>query len=544
MVAWCAMNTRAVSEILKDHVQFELECVDRLYLNGYVPSLQTGGGISYFFGVHRGQPVVSPALLEQMRKDWIQRLETWMAQEQVPLVPFEKGQRKDDLAQRRRARWQGEAGVVFVGSAQEKEWAFSGVKRVSERGTVSFDFARKQVFVKHYYFYFEDEEWGPGFLKVCSYFPFAMKLCVNGHEWAKVQAAKQGLAFTALDNGFSTCAEASRLQKLCDKLSERDLEALLCRLRARIPWPWTPADQRAGYDWTLSIWQLETSLTQVFDQPRHGRELFESIIRDKLDLGRPERVALVVERRISARTPGKFATRILTRDIHPSLHISYKHCGIKQYFKEGRALRTETTINNPRDFAVGKALKNFCHLRQIGRHCNRRLLDVERAGDMTCYSSQTLQRLIEPSVTSDGTRAPGLKYGSPRVMALLAALHLMLTVPAGFRHGALRRQVARLLGVEEAEYRSTQMSYDLRRLRLKGLITRQPGTQRYTVTPYGLNLAAMLTRLHQRVLRAACAAVDALPEASDPPPRLRAALHELQASISELCDRAHLAKAA
>ena len=254
-----------------------------------------------------------------------------------------------------------------------------------------FDFARKQVFVKHYYFYFEDEEWGPGFLKVCSYFPFAMKLCVNGHEWAKVQAAKQGLAFTELDNGFRACAEASRLQKLCDTLTERDLEALLRRLRARIPWPWSAADQRAGYDWTLSIWQMETSLTQVFDQPRHGREpfrqaqgpefiegLFESIIRDNLDLGRPERVALVVERRITARTPGKplgpepaegFATRILTRDIHPSLHISYKHCGIKQYFKEGRALRTETTINNTRDFEVGKALKNFCHLRQIGRHC-------------------------------------------------------------------------------------------------------------------------------------------------------------------------------
>ena len=172
---------------------------------------------------------------------------------------------------------------------------------------------------------------------------------------------------------------------------------------------------------------------------------------------------------------------------------------------------------------------------------------------MTCYSSQTLQRLIEPSVTNDGTRAPGLKYGSPRVMALLCALHLMLTVPAGFRHGALRRQVARLLGVEEAEYRSTQMSYDpvrlrsgrpLRRLRLKGLITRQPGTQRYTVTPYGLNLAAMLTRLHQRVLRPTCAALEALSEASDPPPRLRAALDELQASIDELCDQAHLAKAA
>lgn len=538
------MKTRGVSEILKNHVQLELECVDRLYLNGYVPSLQTGGGISYFFGVHRGQPVVSPALMEQMRKDWTGRVEQWMDQEQVPLVAFAKGERKDDVAQRRRARWQGDAGVVFVGTAQEKEWAFSASKRVSERGAVNFDFQRKQVFVKHFYFYFEDEEWGPGFLKVCSYFPFAMKLCVNGHEWAQRQAAKKGLEFSALDNGFGACAQPERLQKLCDKLSEADLEGLLRRLRARIPWPWSVADRRAGYDWKLSIWQMETSLTQVFDQPRHGREFFESIIRDNLDLGRPERVALVVARPITRRTPGPFATRIVTRDIHPSLHISYKRCGIKQYFKEGRALRTETTINNARDFGVGKALKNFCHLRQIGRHCNRRLLEVERAGDMTCYSSQTLQRLIEPSVTPDGTRAPGLKYGSPRVMALFCALHLMLIVPAGFRHGALRRQVARLLGVEETEYRSAQMSYDLRRLRLKGLITRQAGTHRYSVTPYGLNLAAMLTKLHQRVLRPAWAAVEALPEASDPPPRLTAALHELQSSITQLCEEAHLAKAA
>lgn len=539
------MSTRAVSQILKDHVQMEVECVDRLYLNGYVPSLQSGGGISYFFGVHRAQPVVSPALMEQMRKDWCKRLEAWLKQEGVPLVAFSKGERKDDIAKARRARWPGGPGVVFVGTAQEKEWAFSATKRLSERGRVHFDFERKQVFVKHYYFYFEDEAWGPGFLKVCSYFPFAMKLCLNGHEWAKRQAQNKGIIFSALDNGFASSAHPQRLQKLCDKLSAPDVAALLRRLRTRIPWPWSLADQRAGYDWTLSIWQMEVSLTQVFDQPRHGRELFESIIRDNLDLGRPERVALVVERKINARTPGKFATRIITRDIHPSLHVSYKRCGIKQYFKEGRALRTETTINNPRDFAVGKAMKNFFHLRQIGRHCNRRLLDVERAGDMTCYSSATLQRLIEPSVTNDGTRAPGLKYGSPRVMALLAALHLMLIVPAGFRHGALRRQVASLLGVPEREYRSSQMSYDLRRLRLKGLIARQPGTNRYRVTPYGLNLAAMLTKLHQRVLRPAGLAVESLPEASpSSTPRLRAALHELQASLNQLCEEAHLAKAA
>lgn len=240
----------------------------------------------------------------------------WREKQHVALVAFEKGERKDDVAQRRRAQWHGGAGVVLVGSAQEKEWAFAAAKRVSERGLASFDFQRKQVFVKHYYFYFEDEEWGPGFLKGCSYFPFAMKLCLNGHEWAKKQARKKGLEFTALDNGFGACAQPARLQKLCDRLSERDIEGLLRRLRTRIPWPWSAADQRTGYDWKLSIWQMETSLTQVFDQPRHGRELFESIIRDNLDLDRPERVALVVDRKVTARTPGKFATRIITRDIH------------------------------------------------------------------------------------------------------------------------------------------------------------------------------------------------------------------------------------
>jgi hypothetical protein len=262
-----------------------------------------------------------------------------------------------------------------------------------------------------------------------------------------------------------------------------------------------PKDQQAGYAPRLSIWQMEFSLTQVFDRPVHGREFFEEVIRENLDLGRPDCVQLIFQRPITRRTPGKFATRILTHGVAPSLHIGYKRFDLKQYFKEGRAARTEGTINNPMDFGVGKDLKNLPHLKQIARNINHRLLEVERASQDCRFSQQSLQRLLEPTVTPDGQKAPGLKFGQPRVMALLAALCLFLTLPAGFRNAQLRQHVAALLGRDLADYRPAQMTYDLRRLRPKGFICRQAESTRYELTPYGRYTSLFLVRLYQRVLR-------------------------------------------
>jgi len=373
-----------------------------------------------------------------------------------------------------------------------------------------FEFERdKPVYVNHYYFYIDDEDFGPLFLKICSYAPWSTKLCLNGHEWAKRQLEKKQIAYEALDNGFLSCSEPAQPQQICDSLGPEDIDRVFRKWLQRIPLPLRPQDREAGYDWALSIWQMEVSLTQIFDPPLRGREFFEEIIRDNLDLGRPDRVPLIFGRRVTRKTPGEFRTRVIQDGVHPSLHIDYKNFDLKQYFKEGRGCRTEGTIGNPKDFGVNKGLSNLPYLQKIGRQINRRLLEVERVSHNSGMSGDSIQRVVQPAVTEDGKKAPGLKFGQPRVMALLMSLTLFQHLIDGFRNRDLRQQVADLLGLTLDQYTPHQMTYDLRRLRLKGLIFRPPKTNRYFVTPYGWKVARLFSRLEARVFRPAMATITA-----------------------------------
>jgi hypothetical protein len=212
---------------------------------------------------------------------------------------------------------------------------------------------------------------------------------------------------------------------------------------------------------------------------------------------------------VTKKTPGEFRTRVIQNGVHPSLHIEYKNFDLKQYFKEGRGCRTEGTFRNPNDFGVNKGVNNLPYLQQIGRQINRRLLEVERVSHNSGLSGDSIQRVVQPTVTEDGKKAPGLKFGQPRVMALLLALTMFHHLIDGFRNHHLRQQVADLLGVALSEYSSGQMTYDLRRLRLKGLIYLPPKTNRYFVTPYGWKVARLFSRLEARVFRPAMASFTA-----------------------------------
>jgi hypothetical protein len=418
--------------------------------------------------------------------------------------------------------------IVFIGVAQEKAQAFNG-KKVDGQ----FQFERdKTVYVNHYYFYIEDEEFGPLFIKVCSYAPWSIKLCLNGHEWAKRQLDRRSIRYEALDNGFLSCADSAKLQAICDSLGPEDIERVFRKWLARIPLPLRPEDRRAGYDWELSIWQMEVSLTQIFDRPVRGREFFEEIIRDNLDLGRPDRVQLIFDRVVTKKTPGQFRTRVIQDGVHPSLHINYKDFDLKQYFKEGRGCRTEGTFRNPKDFGINKGLVNLPYLAKIGRQINRRLLEVERVSHNSGLSGDSIQRVVQPTVTEDGKKSPGLKFGQPRVMALFLALTLFHHLIDGLRNSDLRSHVADLLGVNAAEYTSNQMTYDLRRLRLKGLIYRPPGRNRYFVTPYGWKVARLFSRLDARIFRPAVAMFTGN-DAVLPFP-LRRALNSVDTQLDEL----------
>ena len=522
------VDMATIPELLKEHVTLEVECLDRLYLNGYIGTLATSGGLVTFMREQLGKPFPSPVVLGQVTEKFRDAVKTMVERDRIPLYQFNHKERKDDIANDFRRKRGIRDGVVFVGVAQEKAQTFQG-KKVDGR----FEYTRdKAVYVNHYYFYIDDADFGPLFLKVCSYAPWAIKLCLNGHEWAKRQLEKKGIVYEALDNGFLSCTERERLQRTCDSLSPQDIDRLFRKWLERIPLPLRPEDRQAGYDWTLSIWQMEVSLTQIFDRPLRGREFFEEIIRDNLDLGRPDRVQLIFDRVVTKKTPGEFRTRVIQNGVHPSLHISYKNFDLKQYFKEGRGCRTEGTFRNPKDFDVNKGLDNLPYLQKIGREINRRLLEVERVSHNSGLSGDSIQRVVQPTVTDDGEKAPALKFGQPRVMALLLALTLFQHLIDGFHNRDLRALVADLLGVTQKEYTASQMTYDLRRLRLKGLIFRPPKTHRYFVTPYGWKVARLFSRLDARVFRPAVAMFTGN-DAVLPFP-LRASLDRVDAQLDQL----------
>jgi hypothetical protein len=534
------MATPNIETIIRDHVTLTVDCVDRLYLNGYVPRLQTAGQVCWFLRDHLGNPIPSPALLRPLHDRFVREVTTFADAGKIPVVHFERGQRKDDVATEQRARFTDAEGVVFIGVAQERASSFKAQKQIGPEGGVHFDFSRQSVSVNQYYFYLQDAEWGPAFVKVGTYLPYPVRVCLNGHEWAKQQARQIGLGFSSLDNGFLTCDDPTRLQAICDGLGPADVQRFFNRWVTRLPWPLTATDRVAGYQHRLSIWQLEVSRTQVFDQPVQGRHFFEAVIRDNLDLGRPDRVSLLFPTRLTRRTPPPtygYRTRVVTAGVAPSLHVEYKHSHVKQYFKEERALRTETTINDPTDFQSRKALETLPQLRATGAQINQQMLTVERLSHDCSLGQDALAQLQTPR-QQGSQRIPALRFGDPRVMALLQALCRFAQLPAGFRNRDLRPHVAALLGRDLTTYSRGAMTYDLRRLRLHGLIQRVAGAHRYTMTSFGLRVAFFCSKVHLRILRPGSAAL--VDPANELPHPLRDALRLLDQAIDQLHTAAQL----
>lgn len=497
------MVRKNVAEILHTHVTFELEAIDRMYLNAYVPSLQTGAGFVYFVKTQLAARVPSTMLVAPMSQQFVVAMERFAATQGVDLVTFEKGQRKDDVAQQYLAAFEGEEGVLFIGKAQEKASVFRTEKRRDAAGKTYPWIIRSTAMPNHYYVYILDRDFGPLFIKFCSYFPYPAKLCLNGHEWLKRQLTQREIAFEPLDNGIRSSGHAARVQRIADTLDAAKIEAVFRKWLRRLPHPFAVAHRAAGYRYQLSILQAEFALTQVLDRPHTGRCFFEEVIRENLDLGRPDQMQLIFDRRVSRRTPGRFRTRVLTEGVVPSLHVEYKKSKIKQYHKEDQALRTETTINDTYDFAIGRALHNLPALREIGFAANRRLLHVESLSH-DCLIGEDCWHTVTSPVLVQNQRAAGLRFGDPRVHALMHALCLFALTPTGFRHREFRDHVARLQACDPDTYSAGSMTYDLRRLRLHGLIGRVPRTHRYQITPTGARVAMFYARLYSRALRPAC----------------------------------------
>ncbi|HUK72259.1 MAG TPA: hypothetical protein VLW50_26410 [Streptosporangiaceae bacterium] len=320
-----------VSDVLAGHVKLDLDCLDRIYLHGYLGRLQVGGQVVQFLK-HRGFPVPSPACLQQIGDAFRRRVASFAEANHIPVVMLKAADRNIDVMRPylERAATTGRSQVAAIGVAQEAQRVFIARKRDTDPGKCpQFSFDKKDRRVTVFYFYLWDAGFGPAFIKVCTYCPWPMKIWVNGHEWARQQCRKAGLGFTELSSGFAACDDPAVLQKICDALQPGTIEVFFQRWLHRLPLPLGSADQQADYWWELSMAWVEISRTIVFTQPRHARAFFDALVTDNLDLGRPDIIEIIFDRQVRKDTISEFKTKVVTRGTEITINAFYRHSRIK-----------------------------------------------------------------------------------------------------------------------------------------------------------------------------------------------------------------------
>lgn len=372
---------------------------------------------------------------------------------------------------------------------------------------------------------------GPGFIKICTYFPYPIKVWLNGHEWAKRQAVHAGIGFTALSNGFAGTEDPQGLQAICDQLDDTAIQAWFEHWTSRIPLPPGTGDREAGFWWELSMRQIETSRTLIFETDCHARAFFEALLAENMDIGRPENAELVFRRGSRSGRPthpprgGGFKTKIDQCCDLVTLNVFYKNSRIKQYLKDGCALRIETVVNDPRDLGCNRRLTNLGELEAKARAINDQLLDTETVGQDTVLVTPVFERITTPTVDDEGRKAPALRFGDLRVHALAGAIANLLCATTGITNKHLRVLMTGLLG---HAYSMNQASYDLTQPARNQLITRVPGRNLYTVTAEGLLFAHLYTKIRDHVLGPLMT-----PDRPNAPPEPGAAIDTIDRIVAE-----------
>src|SRR6266702_2878533 len=503
---------RTAAQVLSGHVRLEIRCIDRMLLTFRQPRLQYGQGIHGFFCHHRGNQFVSSALMRPMTGRFAADIGHYIDVRGLDLVRFARGQSKDQIARSYLAGHDGGEQILFAGVAQEKTRIWRTRQRTDAVTGKRYPWlCQEQAMVNHWYFYGFDADFGPFYVKFCGYFPYTGQIYLNGHEYAKRQCLKDGIGFTALDNAFGAVTDPAAVQRICDGLTDQKIYRFAGKWLARLPHPFTRDDEDADYRWQLSVQQIEFSTTMALDRPVAGRIFSGQLIRDNIDIGRPDKVNIVFGRTIRRRgknpAPGTF--------------------------------RTETTLNQPRDFGIGKELTNLAAMAEVGYAASRRLLDAECISHDPADGAAALEAITSPVISTTCTRVPGMRFPDPRVQALLGACCALALRPAGFTSRDLRHYLAPQLGKAPEDMTGGQITYDLRRLRAHQIIERIPHSRAYQVTQDGLSIALFLTRLTQRLL------IPGLAQLTSPGPpgrnRLRQADRAYRDALTDIARQASLA---
>src|SRR5512135_238322 len=471
-------------------IRFDYSCFDRILLNGVIQVLQNPACVVGFLKEKRQAARVTPDFFRAISTDYHHFVRAFAEQRHVEIVQPPKGGRREEWVEPFYQRLQGQSDIAVILKSRE-------VARVA----VSFPRQGDHVellnrFVQQYYFYLQDRDFGRMFVHVCPYFPFSVRICLNGHEWLACRMREEGIAFEQCANAFRTRADPARLQELADQFSAAHLEACAHRWLAQLVPFFTDRERRhQGSGSRLFVSQVEYGTKLIFERRAALDRLHERLLDLHRSIGHPDKIAVNFGRRITKHTDAGLKTQILDHDLgQPVIRSEYKSGSIKQYARDNLILRTEATSYHTPDLGVNKGVEHLPGLRQTMAAANDRYLDVPQDVLGTFVDRGQRERLRQPTVSPSGRRTPGLKLDDPRLRAVLQALtcFALLAGRGRFRTTDLHATSAEALGKTTETYTLGQLRYDLAKLRGKGLVERVAGTQSYRLPTQGYRIAVLI----------------------------------------------------
>jgi len=517
-------------------IAFDYRCFDRLLLNAAIQPFQQPERVMGFFWAYRHQYPVSRQLLGEISTQYHNGVKNRSGKWKVPILEAPE-ERRDAVLKPYFRGAQPDQVVAIVKAREPARLLISIGKDATQQGHLMM----KWRWVDQYNFYLNDRYWGPMFVRVCPYFPFSARLCLNQHSWLARRMEERGIRFRQCANAFLSCCDAEALQQLADSLRPEDL--IRCGqkwLAQLVPFFTEKERKQGGCQHRLFFAQVEYCNNLIFKRRAPLEALHHRLLDVNRAIGQPKKVTIIFGRRVTRRHAGKLQTVIedLNRG-NPVIRSHYQHGFAKQYVRDRRLLRTEPASNDVTDYGVNKGVENLPALRAKLHSITENYLNIQQDILETFLDGGQLRELTQPTITPSGKRVPGLKLNHPRQLALMQALvrFSYLAADGTFTTADLHPQIAQTLRCSTDEFKIGSLRYELSKLRAKGLVEKVPHSRRYHLLPEGYRLSVLYLKLSERIYAPLTAGVlqPFVGDAQVPPARI-AQLDKLYLAVTQALD--------
>lgn len=499
------------SEYISSLLAGRYDCVDRIALRGFFPMGQTSGGLLSWWNRLRGNTPLSEKALRQMAGEFSRRLRAYCRKHQIPVKYCPVGDKtKHAQAEKFRPKDPNFQGLFLVLVAKAPALVWKVWK--NPKGKLVVRRPKNWPLANHFHFHIIDKEWGHLTIRMSGHPPFGLQILLNGHEWVQGQAQKQSISWVKEGNCFVGGSDLPALSRLAEGLDGPQGLAQLARVCDR--WVYTsclcfalsgPEQERSGFHYRYSCFQLEYSRNLLFKSGRRLDELYQGLIdrsRRLLDVRRLRTIFGRKKRPFRTKNGSGRLEKIIEQFDY-ELTVFKVHFGkltLKMYDKGERVLRVEVIVHDVKELRCGKLLDKLPGMLKRLEAMVVEFLGVVQSAHLSFLENRRWEQLSRPTVLGQ-SRLAGVDLEKPRMRAVSEALLALAPAPDGFTTADLVAKVRAQQGRPMARYHRRQAAYDLRKLRGKSLVRRLPHTRRYRIRRPGIRTLSGLLILREKVIK-------------------------------------------